>query len=485
MTKAAPQRFSPRQFRQQARLALNDANLRTALQRAGAGFVTKRALARAELPEFERLCDAAAAVRDHALDNLDRLLVRFEQEVLAAGGQVHWAETPAEASAIVTGICQDAGAKKVAKGKSMVGEEVGLNPALEAAGFDLVETDLGEYIIQLAKEPPSHIIAPAVHKTREQVAELFERHHDDLHQRLQGIPELVDEARRVMRKQFLTADVGITGANLLIAETGSTVLVTNEGNGDLCATLPDTHIVITGIEKVVANAADAATILRVLARSATGQPITAYTSFFTGPRRAEDLDGPRNFHVVLVDNGRSQLRAGRYRDMLRCIRCGACLNHCPVYTAIGGHAYGAVYPGPMGAVLTPLQWGLREAADLPNACTLNGRCGDVCPVRIPLPSLLRRLREDIRAAAGGRLQQWLIGAWAKLALRPVRYHRLAARLAGWLRRLAGARGRVSRLLPVPGWRKGRDLPAPQGQSFFAQYRARQAELAKAKPGGEP
>jgi L-lactate dehydrogenase complex protein LldF len=472
--------LSPRRFKQQASVALKDVTLRQALGRARSGFVDKRARARAELPEFDRLCDAAAAVRDYSLDNLDRLLVRFEQEALAAGGQVHWAESATEACRIIGGICSDAGAKKIAKGKSMAGEEVGLNQALEREGFEVIETDLGEYIIQLAKEPPSHIIAPAVHKTREQIAALFEQHHEDLHQRLKEIPELVNEARRVLRQQFLSADVGITGANLLIAETGSTVLVTNEGNGDLCSTLPDTHIVIAGIEKVVANARDAATILRVLARSATGQAITSYTSFFTGPRRADDLDGPRHFHVVLIDNGRSAMRNGPYRDMLRCIRCGACLNHCPVYTAVGGHAYGAVYPGPMGSVLTPLQWGLRDAADLPNACTLNGRCADVCPVRIPLPNLLRRLREDIHSGGhNSRLQRWLLARWAALALKPARYRRLTGWAAAWLRRLAGNHGRLGRWLPLAGWGKGRDLPTPQGQTFFAQYRARRDAAASA------
>jgi len=474
--------LSPRRFKQQAGVALKDITLRQAMDRARTGFVDKRARARAALPEFDRLCDAAEAVRNYSLDNLDRLLVRFEQEVLAAGGQVHWAETSEEACQIITGICQDAGASKIAKGKSMAGEEVRLNQALEAAGMTVVETDLGEYIIQLANEPPSHIIAPAVHKTREQIAELFEKHHEDLHERLQEIPDLVNEARRVLRKDFLSADVGITGANLLIAETGSTALVTNEGNGDLCATLPDTHIVIAGIEKVVANAADAATILRVLARSATGQAITSYTSFFTGPRREEDLDGPKHFHVVLIDNGRSEMRNGRYRDMLRCIRCGACMNHCPVYSAIGGHAYGAVYPGPMGSVLTPLQWGLREAPDLPNACTLNGRCGDVCPVHIPLPRLLRQLREDIHDAhINSGVQRWLLARWAALALHPARYHRVMGWVAGGLRRLAGARGRVSRILPLPGWGRGRDMPAPQGKTFFEQYRDKAADKGEQEP----
>jgi L-lactate dehydrogenase complex protein LldF len=463
--------LSPQHFKGQARAALADPVLRRAMDKARSGFVDKRARAVAQLPEFEALRAAARDVKDYALDHLDELLLQYEGRVQAAGGQVHWAETADDACRLIVEICRRAGAHKIAKGKSMAGEEVALNAALEGAGFEVIETDLGEYIIQLAKEPPSHIIAPAVHKTKEQIAALFEAHHPDLQQRLTEIPELVDEARRVLRRQFLSADVGITGANLLVAATGSHVLVTNEGNGDLSSTLPRVHIVIAGIEKVVPDLAAAGTILRVLARSATGQAITAYTSLFTGPKRADDLDGPEEFHVVLLDNGRSDMLASEFRAMLRCIRCGACLNHCPVYSAIGGHAYGAVYPGPMGSVLTPLQWGLREAADLPNACTLNGRCADVCPVHIPLPDLLRQLRVRIHreAARGGRDRQAL-AAWGWLARRPTLY-RWATGLGVRLLRLLGrGRGRLSRLPLAGGWTGGRELPLPQGPTFFQQYR---------------
>ena len=269
---------------------------------------------------------------------------------------MHWASDASEARAHILGICRKAGARTVAKGKSMVGEEVALNEALEEAEVEVIETDLGEYIIQLAGETPSHIVAPAIHKTREQIRDLFAEHHAALGLGAPGLgnAELVARAREVLRRDFLRADVGLTGANFLIAESGSTVIVTNEGNGDLSNTLPRVHIVIAGIEKVLPGFEDLTTILRLLARSATGQEMSVYTTVTTGPRRSSDLDGPEEFHVVLVDNGRSAMLGGEFREMLRCIRCGACLNHCPVYHAVGGHAYGWVYTGPMGSVLTPL-----------------------------------------------------------------------------------------------------------------------------------
>ena len=302
----------------------------------------------------------------------------------------------------------------------MVSEEIGLNDALEAAGYHVVETDLGEYIIQLAKEPPSHIIVPAVHKTRAQVADLFDEHHRPLGytKHLTEVSEMVNEARQVLREHYFKADVGITGGNFLIAETGSSIIVTNEGNGDLTQTLARVHIVTSGIERVVPTLDDATTFLRLLARSATGQETETYTTVSTGPRRADDLDGPQEYHVVLVDNGRSKMLGGPFREMLRCIRCGACLNHCPVYTSIGGHAYGWVYPGPMGSVLTPLINGIDTAYDLPNACTLNGRCQTVCPVKIPLPGLLRELRrQQFETGLTPAPIRWALQAWAALAKR--------------------------------------------------------------------
>jgi L-lactate dehydrogenase complex protein LldF len=462
-------------FTANARQALHDATLQQALAKAGVGFVDKRRAAIDGLLEFAALREAGRTIKEHTLANLDHYLLRFEAQVQSAGGRVHWAETPEEACAAVFDICRQAGAKLIAKGKSMVGEEIAVNDALEAAGFEVVETDLGEYIIQIAHEPPSHIIAPAVHKTRQQIADLFEglHHQPGLTRPLQTVPQIVDEARQVLREKFLAADVGITGANFLIAETGSTVIVTNEGNGDLSATLPRVHIVLASIEKVVPTLEDASVLLRLLARSATGQEITSYTTFFTGPKRANDPDGPEQFHVVLVDNGRSDMLAGPYRDMLRCIRCGACLNHCPVYGAVGGHAYGWIYPGPMGAVLTPLMVGLQEGRPLPNASTLCGRCEEVCPMSIPLPKLLRehRRREFARRLTPPRAR-WALAAWAYFARRPSLYRRVARLAAGLLGKLARGRGRFRSLPFASAWTAARDLPAPQGETFMDQWRRR-------------
>ncbi|MEJ2630833.1 MAG: LutB/LldF family L-lactate oxidation iron-sulfur protein [Acidihalobacter sp.] len=458
------------QFKANAREALHDAQLQRALTNIRSGFVAKRRAALEILPEFEALRRAGKAIKEHALDNLDLYLERFEHEVEQAGGQVHWARDAAEAREIVLRLCREAGAGTVTKGKSMVGEEIAINEALEAAGITPVETDLGEYIIQLAGEPPSHIIAPALHKTREQIIELFREHHVKygLTQALETVPEIVDEARKVLRDKYFAADVGITGANFLIAETGSAVVVTNEGNGDLTATLPKTHIVLASLEKIVPTREDVAVLLRLLVRSATGQPFTAYTSFFTGPRRAEDPDGPEHFHVVLVDNGRSAIAGDAdFREVLRCIRCGACLNHCPIYNAVGGHAYGWVYPGPVGSVLTPLLIGEEKAADLPNASTLCGRCEAVCPMSIPLPKMLRKHRErQFAERIVPPRQRLALQAWAWLASRPGLYRPAVRVGVGLLRLLAGRRGRL-RSVPLAGaWTQARDLPAPQGGTFI-------------------
>ncbi len=415
----------------------------------------------------------AREIKEHTLAHLDYYLERFESQVLATGGHVHWARTPEEACEIVVSVCRRANARRITKGKSMVGEEIGINDALEHAGFEVIETDLGEYIIQLAHEPPSHIIAPAVHKTREQITELFHDHHRKygLEKRVTEIPAIVNEARQVLREGFLSAAVGITGANLLIAETGSTVLVTNEGNGDLTNTLPRIHIVTASIEKVIPTFEDATTILRLLKRSATGQEMSSYTTFSTGPRRGDDLDGPEEFHVLLVDNGRSQMLGNEFHEMLRCIRCGACLNHCPVYSSIGGHAYGWVYPGPMGSILTPLMIGLKEAGDLPNACTLNGRCEAVCPMSIPLPKLLRslRMRQFDERLTPARTR-WGLGLWALLAERPWLYRIGTASVIRLLGLLGRKRGRFRYLPFAGGWTRVRDMPAPEGQTFQAAWK---------------
>jgi L-lactate dehydrogenase complex protein LldF len=462
-------------FTQRASIAIHDHRLQAALANASGGFVHKRAQQVSALPEFEALRERARDVKEHVLANLDAYLERYEAEVTRQGGQVHWASTAEDARRIILEICRKADAKTVTKGKSMVSEEIGLNAALEAAGHEVIETDLGEYIIQLAKEPPSHIVAPAVHKTREQVADLFDEHHRPLGytRHLTEVGEMVDEARQVLRQHYFRADVGITGGNFLIAETGSSIIVTNEGNGDLTQTLARVHIVTSGIERVLPTLDDAATFLRLLARSATGQEITSYTTLSTGPKRADDLDGPQEYHVVLVDNGRSKMLGGPFREMLRCIRCGACLNHCPVYSAIGGHAYGWVYPGPMGSVLTPLINGLSTAYDLPNACTLNGRCQTVCPVKIPLPGLLRELRrQQFESGLTPAPVRFALRAWAALARHPRLYH-LKMRIAiALLSMLARRRGALSWLPLASGWTDSRDLPAPQGRTFQQAWRQR-------------
>jgi L-lactate dehydrogenase complex protein LldF len=452
---------------------LRNPELQSALGLAKTGFIGKRTAAAEALPEFEQLRDAAREIKEHTLTHLDFYLERFEAAVEEQGGKVHWASTPDEACRLIVGICRNAGARRVTKGKSMVAEEIGLNEALADAGLERCETDLGEYIIQLADEPPSHIIAPAFHKTKDQVSDLFHKHHAEhgFTERETEGPKLVAEARAVLRDKFLTADVGITGANFLVAETGSVCIVTNEGNGDLTNTLPKVHIVTAGIEKVIPTLEDMSTILRLLARSATGQEMSVYTTLSTGPRRPEDLDGPQEFHVVLVDNGRSQMLGNEFHDMLRCIRCGACMNHCPVYLSVGGHAYGWVYPGPMGSVLTPLMIGLEASGHLPNACTLNGRCLEVCPMRIPLPDMLRSLRaRQFADGQGSRSTRWGLKVWAYFATRPALYRKTMNWATRALARAGSAKGRFRRLPLAGGWTGSRDLPAPQGQTFQAAWR---------------
>ncbi|MDH3450870.1 MAG: LutB/LldF family L-lactate oxidation iron-sulfur protein [Gammaproteobacteria bacterium] len=468
-------RFTSVDFERNVTKALQDEHLQDALQRGMHGFVGKRAEAVAAVPEFERLRDEAREIKNHTLEHLDYYLESFEESVVRSGGHVHWAVDAVEARGIVLDICRKTGAKSITKGKSMAGEEIDLNEALEAEGFEVVETDLGEYIIQLANEPPSHIIAPAVHKTREQVSDLFHHHHRLLgfEQRQVEVPALVDEARQVLRKKFLQADVGITGANFLIAETGSNVIVTNEGNGDLTSTLPRVHVVTAGIEKVVPTLEDMTVLMRVLARSATGQEASTYTTIFSGPRRPGDADGPEEFHVVLIDSGRTAILGTEFQDILRCIRCGACLNHCPVWGAVGGHAYGWCYSGPMGAVLTPLLKDLEAAKHLPNACTLNGRCEQNCPVRIPLPGLLRKLRHrQYEANLTGATTRYGLHVWAFLAKRPALYDFCCNVVVRLLHLLGKRRGRLARVPLAGGWTRGRDLPAPAGATFQSQWRAR-------------
>lgn len=462
-------------FKQNGAAALADAQLQKALGNVRAGFIDKRRKSIDALPEFDRLRDNARDIKDHALAHLDVYLEAYEAKVLASGGKVHWAESAEDARRIVLDICRSVNAASVTKGKSMITEEIGLNDFLTENGIRPVETDLGEYIIQLRNEHPSHIIAPAVHLNKEQVEADFRRVHTHLPdtRSLEEPEALLNEARTVLRSEYFRADVGLTGANFLIAETGSSIIVTNEGNGDMTQILPRVHIVMASIEKIVPTLEDAAQILRVLARSATGQEMSVYTTISTGPRRAGDPDGPEEYHVVLLDNGRSAMLGTEFQDMLRCIRCGACMNHCPVYHAVGGHAYGWVYPGPMGAVLTPSLIGVDKGGQLPNASTFCGRCESVCPMRIPLPKMMRHWRErEFERGLNPATQRYGLKVWAYFARRPALY-RLATGLAMRALALLGGRRHRLRVLPLAGgWTRFRDFPAPERSTFMQLARKR-------------
>ena len=437
-------------FREVARGALANAHMQEALDAATARLYDNRLAAWDELDDIEALRERAHEIRMRTIEHLDERLAEFASAFESRGGHVCFAATADEACSYVVDVCRRADAKVVAKSKSMATEEIRLNAALEQVGVKAVETDLGEYILQLAGEHPAHIVAPAIDKTAEDVAELFSR--------VEGRPvepalePLVRAARRQLREVFRSADVGVTGANFGVCETGSICLVTNEGNGRLVSSLPRVHVAILGMERLVPTLSELVVLLKLLARSGTGQRLTTYTTLITGPRRADELDGPEELHIVILDNGRSNLRRGRYREMLACIRCGACLNVCPVYRKSGGGAYGPVYSGPMGAVLAPLLVGLENAPSLPHASSLCGACTAACPVKIPLHELLLDLRRDL---VDERISPWTeriaFALWSFLWSRPWGYRlstllaRLGGPLAGWVG-------------PGRAWKGGRSLP---------------------------
>jgi L-lactate dehydrogenase complex protein LldF len=424
--------------------------MQAALDAATARLYGNRVEAWDALDDVEALRERAHEIRLRTIDDLDRHIAQFTSALEARGGRVRRCATAEDATAYIVDVCRRAGARVAAKSKSMASEEIRLNDALEAAGVEPVETDLGEYILQLAGEHPAHILAPAIDKTAEDVAELFSR--------VEGRPvepaleTLAQVARRRLREVFETADVGITGANFGVCETGTICLVTNEGNGRLVSSLPRVHVAILGMERLVPTLAELAVLLKLLARSATGQRLSTYTTLISGPRRAGETDGPEELHVVLLDNGRSNLRRGRYREMLACIRCGACLNVCPVYRKTGGGAYGPVYSGPMGAVLAPLLVGIERAPSLPHASSLCGACSAACPVKIPLHELLLDLRRDL--VAGGvapRAERLAFTFWSLAWSRPWGY-RLSTLLARLGTPLGGTIG------PGRTWSRGRSLP---------------------------
>lgn len=446
--------LSSETFRENARAALADVHLRGALKNATSVFGERRKEAAAGLPNWEELRNQARAIKDEALLHLDRYLEEFTKQAESRGAKVHWARDAAEANAIICKLAKDGHARTVVKSKSMTTEETHLNDALEAAGVQVVETDLGEYIIQLAEETPSHIIAPAIHKTRRQVAELFTSELGM--QPTDDIAQMTQTARATLRDRFAAADVGVSGVNFGVAETGTIVIVENEGNIRLTTSLPRIHIAVMGIEKVIPRFADLDVFLKLLSRSATGQRLSTYQSFITGVKRKAEDEGPEEVHIVLLDNGRSRMLAHPVtRQSLACLRCGACLNVCPVYQQIGGHAYGSVYPGPIGAVITPQLMGIEKTSQLPYASSLCGACREVCPVKIDIPRLLLHLRSEIAPRKGGVAERMAFKIWVRVMTNPTLY------------RLSSVAGRiVQRVIPLSrAWTNGRDLRPIESKSF--------------------
>ena len=465
--------FKTDRFKSASRAAIADSQLQAALGRGGGGFDRARMEAIQELgpKTWEELRDRASEIKRHTLANLDYYLELLDERVSANGGHVHFARDAAEANAIIAGLARSRGVRLVTKSKSMVSEEMGLNHALADIGVEAVETDLGEYIIQLADETPFHIIAPAMHKTRKDVSDLFAENIG--RPNLTEIEDMAQAARETLREKFFRADMGITGANFLVAETGTLVIITNEGNGRFCTSAPRIHVALTGMEKVIPALEDLSVFLRLLPRAATGQRITSYVSFVSGPRSEDEEDGPEEFHLVIVDNGRSRLlQDPELRHSLACIRCGACLNICPVYRKVGGHAYGWVYPGPIGAVISPVLVGLNRAKDLPYASTLCGACREVCPVKINIPHMLLTLRTRVTEGANAEdrkvtlLERLLAQGYRRLMSSPAMLS-LAHRLGRLLQMPLIRRGKIVRV-PVPPlsqWTKDRDLPALPPRSF--------------------
>ncbi|UCG85301.1 MAG: iron-sulfur cluster-binding protein [Gemmatimonadota bacterium] len=461
-------------FRTRVEQALGDDNLRTALDRATSRLRGKRTTAVAAI-DLERLRDEARAIREHSIRRLPEMLEQLERNLIANGCQVHWAETGTEATDIINAIARQHGVRRAVKSKSMTTEEIRLNEALGQEGVAVVETDLGEYIIQLADEPPSHITAPVLHKRAEDIAELFQR---ELGMHPTTDPtEICAAARRQLRGEFLAAELGISGCNFAIAETGTICIVTNEGNGRMVTSMAPVYVALLGIEKIVPRVEDAILLWQAVARSATGQETTVYFSMSSGPRGPGQVDGPREMHVVLLDNGRTRILERGYADALLCVRCGACLNSCPIYREIGGHAYGeTAYSGPIGAVVTPLLADNPATfRELPYASSLCGVCREVCPVKIDLPRLLLDLRHNLtQLKASPRYERTAVRAFARAAERPRTYQRLS-RIVRWFMRLLPQNqdGDVSKLPPpLSAWTRSRVFPKPATPGFRELWRAR-------------
>ena len=465
-----------KEFRKVAETTIADAKVQANLEGLYGGFHKTRIEAANATPGWEEMRVRARAIKAHTIDNLDYYLERAYEKLTEAGVNVHFANDSSAASMYVLDVARRHGVKTVIEGKSMISEEMGLNDLLAAKGIEAVETDLGEYIIQLADQTPFHIIAPAIHMSKEDVSDVMQRQlqtpsYDE-------ISDLAGEARRRLRDKFIRAEMGITGANFVVAETGTLVLVTNEGNGRMCTSMPRVHVAIMGMEKLIPSMEDLGLFLRLLIRSATGQRITSYVSVINGPRASDEEDGPEEVHLVIVDNGRSRLLADpELREALYCVRCGACLNACPVYRKVGGHAYGWVYSGPIGAVVSPVLTDIADAKDLPFASTLCGACREVCPVKINIPRMLLHLRSEVaegktrpNAKSVSLLERLVMKLWRGSVSTSFNFT-LANRIGRLAQMPLLKRGRITRLPPpLSGWTKYRTFPRVSSSPFRTRWR---------------
>jgi len=469
------------EFDRKIHLTLEDANLQLAIYTATGRLKERRidVVSQEALPDYQELRTQANALKKHAIENLDYYLEEFERNVIAHGGKVIYCKDATEVSDFVLGLAKQRGSRLIVKSKSMTTEEVDLNERLEHHGLESVETDLGEYILQLAHERPYHIVAPALHKTRYDVADIFEKNLP--YPREVVVEKQTAIARAVLREKFLEADIGISGANFLVADSGAVVIIENEGNARLTTSAPKIHIAVAGIEKVIPRAQDVSTFLKLLARSATGQLLSVYTSFLSGPKRPGEVDGPEEFYVVLLDNGRTKLLPDKSkRQSLYCIRCGACLNTCPVYRKIGGHSFPWVYSGPIGAIITPQFMGVTHEPGLPFASSLCGACAEVCPVKIDIPKVLLELRSDVKKTETrekqNRLEKLAFRAFAWVMTHPRMYEfmgKVAAAMAPsgngtWIRSVPAPMN----VAPVRAWLSQRDLPPSPSKSFREMWRRR-------------
>lgn len=465
-------------FVQSATIAIDDIQLQTALTRGTGNGNHGRIVAMAETTDAYALRQQARGAKLRALADLPDLLEQMENNVTARGGHVLWATDAAEANKHIIDICKKHKLKRGVKSKSMLTEEMNLVPILEAEGIEMIETDLGEYIVQVGDTHPSHIVMPIMHMTKERVRDLFVDKLD-----MPAMPDPVEpakiaqHARKLLRQKYLEADFGMSGGNFMIAETGTVAIVTNEGNGRLSTGLPPVHIAVVGIEKIVPTWEDFATLVQILPRNGTGQRMTVYVNMFNAPAQMEDGDGPQDFYLILVDNGRSDIYASEYTESLACIRCGACLNTCPVYQNVGGHSYGWVYPGPIGAIITPLLKGKENAAPLPFASSLCGACKAACPVDINIPDMLLSLRHDLQAE---QEPIWRVGmkAWEFGFQHPLLYEiggKFASLVTNTVTKMTGSEQIEKLPPPLDGWTDYRDFPAFPKQSFRDWWRANRSE----------